>query len=996
MKSDDGIILPSTRPLVLQVAVLLLLPAETIPQKSDDNWMVAVADSMTNVRRDFRPDNADALPTIAGVFLEMAKNKAEGTQLVVTAPATAAVHGLRWSVGQPAKLAELHKPGIKSLDLRDADGHIILGRIDLAPLGYIHDGPCPFDVTAAGCPPAMPVNCAFGTHASWANRSASSCTVTSAAHRSRGSAGCIGCSGAQGSQVENELDQLEPDTTGYGSSRQFDDRVNRWPFPLLDWINTTDVAAGSSQAIMLTLTTLPEIVAGRYTGAAELIDNAGIFVQLPLVIVVYDFQISVAQALPTFWGISIAQARGVYGNNWSAGDAGDWRFANLLLSHRLLAASSIYSKTWQPFSANASNLRKLWSRGQRWLNLGGLSDYQHCEGTTKAKSPCNMSATNPPDHQCCDLTHAVSCNMDCFNASDFGFPLSQIAQAYRQAMSAGWSANHTTVYLIDETPATHCFFCLATMATAAKRVAPGAKIVVVGENIWSLASIDAFGAKGILQPANFTFPHPAPLVSANGSIRAAAEVAGKHVGCYNSDGDMKVFALSTLAETAAVRARLLLGYTNWKLKTRGFLLWSLNNWRGSYFQDYSQNGSRLWVGRDMSTNLDLHDYRSALGHDGEGMSLLPGPPNSHYKGILSTLAFENMRDGLENYECLTLLAQLVADAHAQGLHTAAAHADAALVIPTTVLDTTLDDIQLTDTKSGDHLYTTGYPSRRMYTEDSVVVRAQWRTVARAIDRWQTTLRAAALKSDDVQISNECIRQPLNVSKCDVFQIIARQKTDDQAHGALPPFVTDAPTSKSVPPPSLHTGDDPANDEQSAARRVVCTNETDCTAELQVALFDTSVDHVIVPDRGRPWYTRPTTSGKQSLLINRSDLVVTLEPGVVIQAVRGAFQSGVLIRAVGARNLTIRGEGASLRMWRSDYANTSLYRHSEDRMGLSFYDCRNISVSGLEIAETGGDGVLIDSIVGGVFRNVTTDGAYRNGCAATAVSLYPPHSQCVTC
>ena len=91
MKSDDGIILPSTRPLVLQVAVLLLLPAETIPQKSDDNWMVAVADSMTNVRRDFRPDNADALPTIAGVFLEMAKNKAEGTQLVVTAPATAAV-----------------------------------------------------------------------------------------------------------------------------------------------------------------------------------------------------------------------------------------------------------------------------------------------------------------------------------------------------------------------------------------------------------------------------------------------------------------------------------------------------------------------------------------------------------------------------------------------------------------------------------------------------------------------------------------------------------------------------------------------------------------------------------------------------------------------------------------------------------------------------------------------------------------------------------------
>ena len=48
------------------------------------------------------------------------------------------------------------------------------------------------------------------------------------------------------------------------------------------------------------------------------------------------------------------------------------------------------------------------------------------------------------------------------------------------------------------------------------------------------------------------------------------------------------------------------------------------------------------------------------------------------------------------------------------------------------------------------------------------------------------------------------------------------------------------------------------------------------------------------------------------------------------------------------------------------------------MGLSFYYCHNVSVSGLEIAETGGDGIYIQGIIGGVIKNVTTDGAFRNG------------------
>ena len=48
------------------------------------------------------------------------------------------------------------------------------------------------------------------------------------------------------------------------------------------------------------------------------------------------------------------------------------------------------------------------------------------------------------------------------------------------------------------------------------------------------------------------------------------------------------------------------------------------------------------------------------------------------------------------------------------------------------------------------------------------------------------------------------------------------------------------------------------------------------------------------------------------------------------------------------------------------------------MGLAIYGASNISVDNLLIQETGGDGIYVGSIEGGVIRNVVTDGAYRNG------------------
>ena len=154
----------------------------------------------------------------------------------------------------------------------------------------------------------------------------------------------------------------------------------------------------------------------------------------------------------------------------------------------------------------------------------------------------------------------------------------------------------------------------------------------------------------------------------------------------------------------------------------------------------------------------------------------------------------------------------------------------------------------------------------------------------------------------------------------------------------------------------------------------CRDLRDCTAELQAALSDSNLPHVIIPQGSQPWNTLP-------LMLNRSNVKITLQPGAIIQSKRGFFHGlyDSLLAVQGANNVTIEGGiGSGLRMWRADFVNTSLYNHSENRHGLSISKCSNVSVVGIEIAETGGDGLYLRWIINVNVFNVTTEGAYRNG------------------
>ena len=141
------------------------------------------------------------------------------------------------------------------------------------------------------------------------------------------------------------------------------------------------------------------------------------------------------------------------------------------------------------------------------------------------------------------------------------------------------------------------------------------------------------------------------------------------------------------------------------------------------------------------------------------------------------------------------------------------------------------------------------------------------------------------------------------------------------------------------------------------------DEADATQALQSAI-DSKAKKVVIGNVGKPWNVRPIRLA--------GDQEIVFEKGAVVQAVRGAFKkkTEMLLRGNRVRNLTISGEGATLRMWKADY-QAAPYEKSEWRHTLAFYACENVTVRGVTIAESGGDGIYLGAgAAGAPCRNVT--------------------------
>jgi hypothetical protein len=152
---------------------------------------------------------------------------------------------------------------------------------------------------------------------------------------------------------------------------------------------------------------------------------------------------------------------------------------------------------------------------------------------------------------------------------------------------------------------------------------------------------------------------------------------------------------------------------------------------------------------------------------------------------------------------------------------------------------------------------------------------------------------------------------------------------------------------------------------------------DSTTVLQAAI-NSGAKKLIIENSGVPWIT-----DKLQLASNQE---IVFEKGVVVQAKRGAFKGtgDSLFSAASKTNITLTGHGATLKMWKQDYDDKSQYKHAEWRHVLCFHSCARVRVTGLTLADSGGDGIYLGVARKGVpcsdvvIRDVACVNNYRQG------------------
>ncbi len=167
------------------------------------------------------------------------------------------------------------------------------------------------------------------------------------------------------------------------------------------------------------------------------------------------------------------------------------------------------------------------------------------------------------------------------------------------------------------------------------------------------------------------------------------------------------------------------------------------------------------------------------------------------------------------------------------------------------------------------------------------------------------------------------------------------------------------------------------------------DETDSTQALQAA-SSSKAKKVVVSNTGKPWNVQPIKLA--------SDQEIVSEKGVIVQALRGEFKSSnnMLFLGHGVKNLVLSGEGATLKMWKADY-QAAPYEKSEWRHTLGLYACENVTVRGLTLADSGGDGIYLGAGSGGAscrkvtIQNVRCVNHHRQGIKVAAVRSWsrPP-------
>lgn len=158
------------------------------------------------------------------------------------------------------------------------------------------------------------------------------------------------------------------------------------------------------------------------------------------------------------------------------------------------------------------------------------------------------------------------------------------------------------------------------------------------------------------------------------------------------------------------------------------------------------------------------------------------------------------------------------------------------------------------------------------------------------------------------------------------------------------------------------------------------NGVDDTAAVQSAI-DSGAKKVVIDRQLGDWVVRP-------LFIRRSNVEIVLADGVTVRAKKNEFKAigDSLVKICGgASNVVLRGEGrARLVMNKADYLDRSRYAFSEWRMGVSLVGCSHVTVKGLSVESSGGDGVYVNSVKNALLEDLVCRDNNRQGISVISV------------
>ncbi len=161
------------------------------------------------------------------------------------------------------------------------------------------------------------------------------------------------------------------------------------------------------------------------------------------------------------------------------------------------------------------------------------------------------------------------------------------------------------------------------------------------------------------------------------------------------------------------------------------------------------------------------------------------------------------------------------------------------------------------------------------------------------------------------------------------------------------------------------------------------NPTDATAALQDAI--NTGQNVFVPQESSNWFV----SAPITLANNNQE--VLFQNGVTVTAEPGAFTgTGDCLFDVTGSGVSMVGPGATLQMQQAEYTQ-SPYTPSESRHAINLMGVTNCTINGLNILNTGGDGVIVNAGASTSYsqnvtiENCTINNAYRNGISVISVN-----------